>query len=58
MSVLYGTYLWCVADEAHNFTYVLYDSGVVFSAVVPELRCRKFTPQSHCDTYTQQQDDK
>lgn len=42
-------YLWCVAEVMHNFTYVLYDSDIIFSAVVPELRCRKFT--THTPTH-------
>lgn len=41
-----STYLGCVADVMYNFTYVLYDSGIVFSAVVPELRWRKPTHSS------------
>lgn len=44
MLLLCRTYLWCVAEVTHNFTYVLYDSDVILSAVIPELRCRKFIP--------------
>lgn len=35
----YWTYLRCVAEIPHNFTDVLDDGDVIFSAVVPELGC-------------------
>lgn len=47
----------CVAEVAHDFTYILDDSDVVFSAVIPELRCRKSALQDHCNAYMQREDD-
>lgn len=36
-------YHWCVAEVAHNFSYVLNDSHIVLSTVIPELGSREFT---------------